>query len=376
VPLQRSVPLVLAPGGQVGKYVLENKVGQGSFGMVYTAHDTQLDRRGAIKILNPSNQLNEDVLHRFLQEARASARIGHPGIVTVLDCGRVATSIGESAYIVFELLQGESLGNRIARAGRLAPVTAVEIARQIAAALDAAHRAGVLHRDLKSENVHLVPDSAVYSGERVKILDFGLAKLGTSQHTDLGTVFGTPRYMSPEQCRSAASVDQRSDIYSLGCILFELVTGRTPFVGELRQQVESHLQVIAPRASQLVPDVPPALDELIAQMLAKDPGARPQSMAELHAALQYLQAGGSPSTTMLPAQVSSPAAPPMLQAPLYSPPGLPPAFPSSERRPSARASAVAAAIVFVILAAMTAMATRGHMRSADASPSSVTAPAD
>jgi serine/threonine protein kinase len=369
-------PFVLAAGGRVGKYLLEEKVGQGTCGVVFTANDPELDRRVAIKFLNPASQLNEEVLRRFLQEARASARIAHPGIVTVLDSGKVATATGEIAFIVFELLGGESLAKRLARSGKLAPVTAVEIARQIASALDAAHRAGVLHRDLKSENVQLVPDPAVHSGERVKVLDFGLAKLGRGQHTNMGTVFGTPRYMSPEHCRSAASVDHRSDIYSLGCILFELITGRTPFVGELRQQVEGHIRIIAPRASLFAPDITPALDELIAQMLAKDPNGRPPTMADVETALRA-HGGGSPyvAATILPTAAKvialwPPA--PVVATPAYPPPYYPPAFPKPARAKtsSCRGSFATSALVFFIFAMLTAVAARGHLRrTASASPS-------
>ena len=211
----------IAVGGQIGRYALADKLGAGSFGVVFRAHDTVLDRMVAIKVLNPAHQYNADVLRRFLQEALASARVVHPGIVTVHDFGTVETARSEVAYIVMELLQGESLSDRVLRTGQQPIGAAVEIIRQVASALDTAHRAGVLHRDLKSENIYLVPDPATLSGERVKVLDFGLAKLGASQHTAANTVFGTPRYMSPEQCRSATAIDERSDIYSLGCVFFE-----------------------------------------------------------------------------------------------------------------------------------------------------------
>ena len=292
---------MLAPGGRAGKYELREKLGQGTFGYVFTAHDMDLDRDVAFKVLNPSHQSNTDIVARFLQEARASARIKHPGIVTVLDCGRIPTSIGETAFIVMELLDGESLTNRLLRSGRLASETAVEICRQIASALEAAHRSDVLHRDLKPDNIQLVPDPAVPSGERVKVFDFGLAKLGPGGHTMVNTVFGTPRYMSPEQCRSATQIDHRSDIYSLGCIMFELITGRTPFDGDLRTLIEAHQRIAPPRAKQYAPDISPDLDELIAQMLAKDPNARPQSMAQVMATLMQIGALRSGAAmTMMP----------------------------------------------------------------------------
>ncbi len=369
---------VLAPGGRIGKYELREKLGQGTFGLVFVARDTDLDRDVAIKLLNPEHQTNTDILHRFLQEARASARILHPGIVTVLDCGKVGTAIGDSAYIVLELLQGESLTSRLARSGKLAPSSAIEIARQIASALDAAHRADVLHRDLKPDNVYLVPDPAVPSGERVKVLDFGLARIGASRHTMMNTVFGTPRYMSPEQCRSAALIDQRSDIYSLGCILFELVTGRTPFDGDLRTIIDSHQRAIPPRARMLSPEVSEQLDDLIAQMLAKDPAARPQSMAIVQAELQRLGAvSPGVAATMMPIAanligLSYPSDAGNSGLMLVPPDLQPLAVLPRKRR---RGAIAAAAIAFCLAAAITAFASRDQTGTASAAPmSSVRAP--
>jgi serine/threonine protein kinase len=274
--------------GHIGKYELRDKLGRGAFGVVFTARDPSLDRDVAIKVLRPTHLTNQEIVQRFLQEARATARIGHPGIVTIHDCGQVETNLGATAFIAMELLTGESLTSRLARLGRLLPEAAAEIARQIASALEMAHRVDVLHRDLKPDNIYLVPDPAIPSGERVKILDFGLAKLGREGHTQLQTVFGTPRYMSPEQCRSATQIDHRSDIYSLGCILFELVTGRLPFDGDVRQLVDRHQRATPPRARSLVPELLPALDQLIAEMLAKDPMQRPQTMGAVQRALQHL----------------------------------------------------------------------------------------
>ncbi|MEO8702339.1 MAG: serine/threonine-protein kinase [Kofleriaceae bacterium] len=374
----------------MGKYELKDKLGQGTFGLVFTARDTDLDRDVAIKILNPSHQTNGDILHRFLQEARASARIAHPGIVMVLDCGKIATSIGDTAWIVLELLQGESLTNRLARSGKIAAANAVEIARQIASAIDAAHRCDVLHRDLKPDNVYLVPDPAMASGERVKVLDFGLAKLGASRHTTANTVFGTPRYMSPEQCRSATNIDHRSDIYSLGCMLFELVTGRTPFDGDLRQLIEAHQRATPPRARSFSPEISHQLDELIAQMLAKDPAHRPQSMMAVQAALygHGAQAPGA-AATMMPAithaaplhdsgriampapQPAAPQLPPMPQM-MTMPPIDKTAHSRKPKR--RRAPIAAAAIAFFVAAALTAVAARGRTRSASAAVVPTTAP--
>jgi serine/threonine-protein kinase len=290
-PVSRSISDAVFHQTRVAKYELTGTLGHGSFGDVYTARDTELDREVALKILNPSHHGDAEAMHRFLREARAAARIAHPGIVTVHDCGRYAPEGGnELAYIAMERLCGESLTERLARVGSLPAEAAAEVVRQVAAALDAAHRADVLHRDLKPDNVYLVPDPAVPSGERAKVLDFGLAKIGTSRHTRLGSVFGTPLYMSPEQCRSSASTDARSDIYALGCILFELLAGRAPFEGAIYQVIQRHLHEAAPRVASLVPAVPPALDGLVAAMLEKDPALRPQTMADVVRALDDLLA--------------------------------------------------------------------------------------
>jgi serine/threonine protein kinase len=280
--------------GKIGKYDLRDKLGRGAFGVVYLARDPSLERDIAIKVLRLRHRTNGDIVQRFLQEARATARIAHPGIVTIYDCGLVEASRGPTAFIAMELLAGESLTKRLARSGRIAPALAIEIVRQVASALEAAHRVDVLHRDLKPDNIYLVPDPAMPSGERVKILDFGLAKLGHDGHTQVQNVFGTPRYMSPEQCRSSAQVDHRGDIYSLGCILFELVTGEPPFEGNVRQVIDRHRRMSPPRARSIAPECPAALDDLIAGMLAKDPLARPQTMAAVQRELLLLGTSAAP----------------------------------------------------------------------------------
>ena len=284
---------MLAPGTEIGKYVLGRKLGQGGFGVVFSAHDASLDREVALKFLHAEHTATPQMLQRFLQEARSAAKIAHPGIVTVYECGTMPTDAagaGGAAYIAMELLVGESLTDRLARSGRLAPAAAIEVARQVASALDAAHRMGIVHRDLKPDNIFLVHDPAVRGGERTKVLDFGIAKLGRAATSSVQTqsmmVFGTPRYMSPEQCKSAANVDARSDIYTLGCILFELVTGQPPYVGEPGELIAQHLLVPPPTAISIIADLPVALDKLIAVMLAKNPDARPPSMAAVQLALE------------------------------------------------------------------------------------------
>ncbi|MDQ3365568.1 MAG: serine/threonine protein kinase [Myxococcota bacterium] len=367
VPVPAAEGFHPAPGTTLaGKYQLLEKIAQGTFGLVYTARDTNLDREVAIKILNPAHVANVDILQRFLQEARAAARIAHPGIVTMFDCGHFDTG----AFIAMELLAGESLTVRLARSTRLAPGDAIEIARQVASALDAAHRVDILHRDLKPDNIYIVPDPAMPAGERVKVLDFGLAKLGDSGQTHLNTIFGTPRYMSPEQCRSATQLDQRSDIYSLGCILFELATGRTPFDGNLRELVERHQRAPIPRAKLFAPEISQQLEDLIMLMLQKDPAARPQTMGAVVRKLQSLpeRAVRAPlaDATVMPMAVQLLALAPTQSTPVNA--ATLDASSTTSWPRLRRAPIIAAVIAFVVAGALTAIAARGSTKRASPDP--------
>jgi serine/threonine protein kinase len=310
----------VAAGQQIGKYLLGRKLGEGGFGVVFLAQDTSLDREVALKFLNPEHTTTPQIVQRFLREARSAAKIAHPGIVTVFECSQVtdeASPAHGAAYIAMERLHGESLTTRLSHHGRLTASAAMEIGRQVAAALDAAHRAGIVHRDLKPDNIFLVPDSAVATGERVKVLDFGIAKLGDSaskgEETQSMMVFGTPRYMSPEQCKSAAHVDHRSDIYTLGCILFELVCGVPPFVGTAGELIGRHMFVDPPAVTTLAPGTPSRLVGLIAKMLAKEPADRPQSMAIVQRELDSVGAQASGlAPTLAPHELYSPSPPPTM----------------------------------------------------------------
>jgi serine/threonine protein kinase len=287
--------VTLESGVRVGKYVIGRKLGQGGFGVIHAARDTELDRDIAIKFLRPEHVFKPTVVQRFLQEARAAARINHPGIVTVHESGIVGgtnTRADGTVYIAMELLQGETLAQRLAHVGRMPLGIAIGIATQLATALSAAHASSIVHRDLKPQNVWLQPDRAVLGGERVKILDFGIAKLvddfGSALQTHSMQMLGTPMYMSPEQCRSSAKVDARSDIYALGCMLFELVCGRPPFGGDSGELIAKHQLVAPPTARSLDASLPAALDRLVSSMLAKSPDDRPQSMEAVLGALQPL----------------------------------------------------------------------------------------
>ncbi len=281
--------MVIAPGTRVGKYEVRHLLGQGGFGMVFAVHDTKLDRDCAMKFLLPEHTTRPEILQRFLKEARSAAKIKHGGIVTVFECDVVEGSgpgLDGMAYIAMELLDGESLSDRLKR-GPMPIDQAVEVSRQVASALAAAHAVGIIHRDLKPDNIYLVPDAATTLGERVKVLDFGIAKLaeseasGNAQKTSTHMIFGTPKYMSPEQCKSTAKVDERSDIYALGCILFEMVCGRAPFEGDAGELIAMQQLVQPPSARSLRADLPEPLDAAITSMLAKQPTLRPATMTDI-----------------------------------------------------------------------------------------------
>jgi serine/threonine-protein kinase len=281
-PVHRRMPSI-PPA--VGRYTLERLLGQGTFGRVFEARDSKLGRKLALKLLNPEQAQHPEIRQRFVQEAHAAACIAHPGIVTVFDAGELDDR--GTAYIAMELLAGESLHARLVRRGAMPSAKVREIGRQAASALHAAHQAGIIHRDLKPENIFLVPDPAAADGERVKVLDFGLAKptLTASVKTQAAMVFGTPAYMSPEQCESTSDIDHRSDIYSLGVVLFQLVTGRLLFDGSMRELILQHRTTPAPSVRTIISNACPELAALIASMLEKDPAKRPQTMAEVSQAL-------------------------------------------------------------------------------------------
>ncbi len=275
-------------GHQIGSYRIERKLGEGGMGVVWIGVDVRLGRRAAIKQLLPAMSMQRDIVERFFNEAKAAASINHPGIVEIYDVGWHTDG---SAFFAMKLLEGDSLARRLRATGPMPVPVVATIARQTASALAAAHQRGIVHRDLKPDNIVLVADEEVSIGERATVLDFGIAKLfgdgPQSQKTRTGSVMGTPSYMSPEQCRGAGEVDHRTDVYALGCILFEMLTGRPPHVGEGAGEVLGmHQFVEPPTVSSLRGDVPPAFEAVVMRAIAKKPEARHQSMAELTAALQ------------------------------------------------------------------------------------------
>jgi len=277
--------------GQVvdGRYRLDHVLGEGGMGVVYHATHTALNKGMALKVLRGDMARDETVVQRFVQEAQASSAIGHPNIIDITDFGRLPDG---SAYFVMELLEGESLTDRIVR-GALPPEEASDIAFQIASALGAAHARGIIHRDLKPDNVQLIARGG--SDRFVKVLDFGIAKVGgaNSKLTRTGTVFGTPHYMSPEQA-SGQSVDSRADVYALGVILFEMMTGRVPFDGDTFMGILSkHMFEPPPRPSDVVDQDFGGLEPIVMRALAKKPEDRYASMEDLTVDLETVRTGGA-----------------------------------------------------------------------------------
>jgi len=261
-------------GTTIGNYRVASELGAGGMGAVYLAEHSLIGRKVAVKVLLPELSHNEELVSRFFNEARSTATIRHPGLVDVFDFGYLPDG---SAYLVMEYLEGETLARLMAREDVLTLPMIWTIGRQIASAVFAAHEHGIVHRDIKPDNVFLLPDPEQSRGLRVKVLDFGIAKLtgdaipATGAKTRTGTVMGTPTYMSPEQCRGAGEVDLRSDVYSLGCVLYEMACGQPPFVREgLGELIAAHITEPPPLPSALEPSLSPHLEGLILEMLSKD----------------------------------------------------------------------------------------------------------
>lgn len=270
-------------GRVVSHYTLSRVIGEGATGRVYLGDDPLRGTQAAIKILVEPG-LDASSIGRFFDEAKAIGSVLHPNIVEIFEIG----TLGEQLpYLVMELLQGETLGEYLRRMRRLPVAEVLSIGAQIADALDAAHEVGIVHRDLKPENIFL---AEAPGAPTVKLLDFGLAKLvnqdGAIRHTKSGVFLGTPQYMSPEQADRPRSVDGRSDIYSLGIILFELATGQVPFRADTVVAVLfMHHDTAPPAPSSLVPGLPPALEEIILRCLEKAPEQRYQTAGEVARAL-------------------------------------------------------------------------------------------
>jgi serine/threonine-protein kinase len=269
-----------------GKYRVEKLIKRGGMGAVYQGKHVLMDKTVAIKVLRPSLAVDDDVVARFSREAKAASRISHPHAVSVTDFGESENGI---VFLVMEYLDGRTLKEIIRSEGAMPLSRVVEIIRQVTGALDAAHGQGVVHRDLKSDNIMV---SQTNGGDWAKVLDFGIAKIqqpASVKDPDItapNLVIGTPQYMSPEQCSQLQPLDARSDIYSLGVIVYEMLAGRVPFTGESPTMIMmQHVQDAPPSVLSTRPDLPPAVDGVIARALAKVPADRFQTAGELFAAL-------------------------------------------------------------------------------------------
>ena len=274
-----------AVGERIGAYRLLRKLGRGGMGEVWRAEHVEIASQVAIKIVLADHD-DHDATARFLREAKAVARIRHPGVVTVSDYG---TRDRGGAFLVMELLDGEPLADRVAR-GALPVALVIDLALQLCAALEAAHAKEIVHRDLKPANIFLVPDSATRNGVRAKLLDFGVAKqldADTTAATMTGALVGTPIYMAPEQLASRTGpIDRRVDLYALGIVLYELLAGKPPFRGpSLGDLVDQHLHVTPVSLDALAPSAPLGLRRLVDRLLAKAREARPDSASTVARAL-------------------------------------------------------------------------------------------
>lgn len=303
------------------KYQIEQLLGQGGMGAVYRATHLGTKRTVAVKVIQPQLSAHDQFVARFRREAEAAGRLRHPNVVDVTDFGLAQTADGPVAYLVMEYLDGCSLAEIVSEEGALPIPWVIDILEQVCSAVEAAHQAGIIHRDLKPDNIWLEPNGR--GGYTVKVLDFGLVKLrdtdqlastvpqtaaaetdtlflGSSDEsatliksqaaqdenlTAVGSVMGTPFYMSPEQCRGE-QLDTRSDVYSLGIVAYRLLTGETPFKGSAQEVIELHKTAAAPSVREKNRKVPRKMAGIVMSALAKDPAQRPQSAAGFASALR------------------------------------------------------------------------------------------
>jgi beta-lactam-binding protein with PASTA domain len=268
-----------------GRYRIMRKLGAGGMANVYLAEDQELGRRVAIKILDDRHAADDSFIERFRREAKNAAGLSHPNIVSIYDRGEAEGTY----YIAMEYLAGRSLKELIVGRGPTPIRIAIDYTRQMLAALGFAHRHGIVHRDIKPHNVVVDADG------RLKVTDFGIARSGASQMTEVGSIIGTAQYLSPEQARGAP-VDQRSDVYSVGIVLYEMLTGTVPFTGDTPLEIAmKHLSEVPVPPSEIRDDVPDDLDLVVLRALAKDPEDRYQAAEEMDADLARIQRGLSVS---------------------------------------------------------------------------------
>ncbi|MEN0014539.1 MAG: protein kinase, partial [Solirubrobacteraceae bacterium] len=294
----------IGPGSVIaGRYQVESQLGYGGMAVVYRAEDIQLGRKVAVKVLHAQYAEDNDFVERFRREAKAAAQLQHPGIVAVYDTG----SWNGTWYIAMELLEGPTLKERIQKEGRIAPAEAVDLTEQILRAVRAAHRDGIIHRDLKPHNVIL--DELGHP----KVTDFGIARRGASDMTATGSILGTAHYIAPEQAQGEV-ITPRTDLYAVGVVLYEMLTGRTPFEGDSAVSIAlAHVNNEPRSPRSIVPEIAPALDAVVMRALAKRPSDRFADADAFLAALADAKRGIAPvyspgtgehPTEMAPGQVT------------------------------------------------------------------------
>jgi serine/threonine-protein kinase len=324
------------------RYLILALLGEGGMGRVYLAEHVKMNRQCAVKVMNPSLIHDDDSHQRFAREASSAASILHPNVAAVFDYGEADKIV----YLVMEYVDGESISAIVAREGALDPRRAIDIARQVADGLHAAHELGIVHRDLKPDNIIVTRNK---SGKEIpKVVDFGIAKAVTDSREDgltqSGLVIGTPEYMSPEQLLGDP-VDARADIYSLGCILYQMLTGRPAFAAESREQlIRRRLHESPPHVRDALPDLPRRLDTTIVHMLARSPKDRMPTAAEARDALDpaLVLGGWDPGNITVPSPLAT-------MGPYRNDPSLQPTVPMPKAQARPRRVAFATGIGAVLL---------------------------
>jgi serine/threonine protein kinase len=332
----------LEPGQVIeGKYRIKRLIGEGGMGAVFEGENTRIQRRVAIKVLHPSFTGNKDVTQRFERESQAAGRIGNDHILEVLDMGTLADG---SHFMVLEFLDGEPLSARVKRLSRMTPDQVAPLARQMLAGLGAAHAAGIVHRDLKPDNIYILKEKAGVR-DYVKIIDFGISKFQPlagdgMKMTSTGAVMGTPYYMSPEQASGSQQADGRSDLYSVGVILYECVTGRVPFDGETFNQLMFKIVLSdPPPLLDLVPDLNPAFASIVLKAMTRDATQRFQTADEFSSALAAWIERGAQVSIPAPGPSDAVARSALASASGHSPPKVAPGVSKSASSPGVSKSA-------------------------------------